>query len=179
MPAPRTDVLPAERGDFDAGSARALESGVGGVALIALQVSRQSLILSVVDAPARAMALRLAENSARSLVAQASSGAGVERTWSAADLRDAVAEPSGAAPTMVLPLRLPVRSAQSEVFAFLQSVSGAPADQVRSAPADSVSRDSSAAPQPDQTPVSVPDPRLACALLPFLALLILRSRLFR
>jgi hypothetical protein len=80
---------------------------------------------------------------------------------------------------MALPLGLPARSAQSEVFTFLQSSIGAPADQVRSAPTDSVSRAGSAASLSDQAPVSVPDPRLACALLPFLALLILRSRLFR
>ena len=155
------------------------DPGVGGVALIALQVSRQSLILSVVDAPARGLALRWAEDSARSLVAQVPAGSGAGQTLETSDLRDAVAAPVFAEPTAAVPLGAQGQSAQSEVFSFLQSTGGEPADQARAgAPTEDSSRSGAPAPQPDHAPVSVPDPLLACALLPFLGLLILRSRLF-
>jgi hypothetical protein len=155
------------------------EPGAGRVALIALHVSRQSLILSVVDAPARDLALRLAEDSARSLAAQVPAGSGADQTLPASGLRDAVGAPPGSAPPAVLPLGPQAQSVQSEIFSFLQSSGDGPAGQapVRAAPGGS-SRGGFDSQRSDRAPVSIPDPRLACALLPFLALIMLRSRLF-
>ncbi len=178
VPATRGGYRPVYRQAFSPGpAADSFEPGVGGVALIALRVSRQSLVLSVVDAPARGLALRLATDSAQSLVGQVSSGPG--QTMATVDLRDAVAASIFVEPGSAVPLGSQVQSAQSEVFSFLQSTGGDSADQVLpDAPTGASYRSGSFLQRPGHAPVSVPDPRLACALLPFLGLLILRSRLF-
>jgi len=158
-------------------AAASSEAGAGGVARIALQVSRQSLFLSVVEEPELGLALRWAEDSARALVAQGPSGS--DSALLNSELRDALAEPGVAAPRVLVPLGPQVQAAQSEVFSFLQSSDGQASDHRRDSAAASASSRSGPAPQrPGDAPVSVPDPLVGCALLPFAALLILRSRLF-
>ncbi|MCX5795581.1 MAG: hypothetical protein NTY77_08825 [Elusimicrobia bacterium] len=161
------------------GAEASADGGVGGVALIALQVSRQNLILSVVDAPARNLALRLAEGSALALADEAPATFAAVETAAALELRDAVASPSSAPQPVLVPLGAQVQSAQTEVFSFLQAAADAPASsdeagaQARRAPSASPE-----APLHAPAAPSVPDPLLAVSLLPFLGLLILRSRLF-
>ncbi|MDD5628927.1 MAG: hypothetical protein PHU21_07675 [Elusimicrobia bacterium] len=160
-------------------SAASSEGGMGGVALLALQVSRQSLILSVVDAPARGLALRLAEDSALAMVERVPAAFVAAEAMGASQLRDAVASPSLAPRPVPLPLGPQVQEAQTEVFSFLQTAGDGPAaDEPGAGLSRRPSRPGSAAPLRAPVPASFPDPLLAASLLPLLGLLIVRSRLF-
>lgn len=151
-----------------------------GVALLALKVSRESLKLSVVDAPARRLARRLAEDSARVLAEEAGPGRIASAFIAAPGLRDAVASPSAAAPSLLVPLGPQVQAAQTEVYSFLQASGVGPV--LETAPAEAADAQESPSGGPgggsEQAPLSIPDPFVAAGLLPFLSLLILRSRLF-
>ena len=162
------------------GEGSGLSQGLpAGVALLALNVSRESLKLSVVDAPARRLARRLAEDSVRALTE--------DRTplvasvfVSGPELRDAVASPAAAAPALLVPLGPQVQSAQAEVYSFLQASAGVSAQESPSANAAKALETprGNLGGGAEQAPLSIPDPLLAVSLLPFLSLLILRSRLF-
>lgn len=163
------------------GEGSGLSQGLpAGVALLALNVSRESLKLSVVDAPARRLARRLAEDSIRAL-AEDRTPTVASVFVSGPDLRDAVASPAVAAPSLFVPLGAQVQSAQAEVYSFLQASAGAsvhdaPTADAAKAPRESLRGDLGGG--AEQAPLSIPDPLLAVSLLPFLSLLILRSRLF-
>lgn len=172
----------AYRRSSDEGSAASLGGVPADVALLALKVSRESLKLSVVDAPARRLARRLAEDSALAMSEFGRPATIASAFVSGRDLRDAVASPAVAEPSLLVPLGAQVQSAQSEVYAFLQA--GSPALEsaahdpaaVKSADAVPLRGDLGGGSGP--APLSVPDPLLAAGLLPFVSLLILRSRLF-
>jgi hypothetical protein len=84
-----------------------------------------------------------------------------------------------AEPVALVPLGPQVQTAQTEVFSFLQSAGDSPAAaDGTGAPARSGLRPGASAPWGAPAPVSFPDPLLAASLLPFIGLLILRSRLF-
>ncbi len=138
-------------------------------------------MFSVVDAPARRLARRLGQDTAWALVGQALPGDLALVSVAGSELRDSVAAvPAVEAAPAPVPLGPQVQAAQSEVYAFLQaSVAAAPSgppDAGTSAAPASESADLGGKSAP--APLSLPDPLVAASLLPFLSLLILRSRLF-